>query len=469
MTIDQRINDLDTLLSEKSLSHFIRNAWHVVEPANPYIHGKHIDAITQHLEACVTGSIRNLLINVPPRHAKSLICSVFFPAWLWIQKPETRYLFSSYALQLAIRDSRKTRMLIESPWYQSQWGNRFKLCDDQNAKSRFENNKSGARLCAAVDSAATGEGGSFLIVDDALNSIDAYSVTARETVIRWWDTTMSTRLDNQKTGVKIVIMQRLHDNDLSGHLIKRGGYEHLVLPAEFVSKKPATSIGWTDWRTEPGELLWSEKIGKSELDELKIVLGDGYEGQFQQDPVPAGGNIFKSEWWKYYSESPQDVKRIIISADTAFKTGSQADYSVMIVAAETATGIYIIDVYRQRVEYPELKRALTNLVDRYNPNVVIIEDKASGQSLIQDLKKSTIIPTIPIRVDSDKLSRAHTATSTIKSGNVYLPEKAPWVYEFTTELERFPSADHDDQVDALTQLINWLTANRRPKMIVASS
>lgn len=469
MAINRRIVEIDKHLSEKSLSHFVRNAWHVVEPATPYVHGKHIEAICQHLEACVNGQIRNLLINVPPRHAKSLLCSVFFPAWLWIQKPETRYLFSSYALQLAIRDSRKTRQLIESPWYQSQWGNRFKLCDDQNAKSRFENDKTGARLCAAVDSAATGEGGDYIIVDDAINSTDAFSTAARETAIRWWDYTMSTRLNNPKTGVKIIIMQRLHDNDLSGHVLKQGGYEHLVLPAEFTVKKPATSIGWTDWRTEQGELLWPEKIGKTELDKFKIVLGDGYEGQFQQNPVPAGGNIFKSEWWKSYSELPLKTNRIIISADTAFAESATADYSVMVVAAETDDGIYIIDVYRKRVDYPDLKKDLTNIAEKYKPNAIIVENKASGQSLIQDLKKSTTYPVLPIKVDADKASRAYSAQPMVKAGNIYLPEKAPWVYDFTTELERFPSADHDDQVDAFTQLINWIIANRRPKLKILTA
>lgn len=469
MSNQKELDIIDIVLCEKSLGYFIEKAWHVVEPSTPYIHGNHIDAICLHLEACVNGLIKNLLINVPPRHAKSLICSVFFPAWLWIQKPETRYLFSSYALQLAIRDSRKTRQLIESPWYQARWRNRFKLCDDQNAKSRFENNKTGARLCAAVDSAATGEGGAILVVDDPINSTDAFSAAAREASIRWWDYTMSTRLNDPKTGVKIIIMQRLHDNDLSGHVLKQGGYEHLCLPAEFETAKPATSIGWTDWRTEPGELLWPGHIGKPELDGFKLILGDGYEGQFQQNPVPAGGNIFKSDWWKYYEELPQDVNRIIVSADTAFADNAKADYSVMMVAAETASGIYIIDLYRKRVDYPDLKRDLIMLAEKHTPNVIIVENKASGQSLIQDLKKSTTYPVLPIKVDTDKISRAYAAQPTVKAGNIYLPDKASWVYDFKTELERFPAADNDDQVDAFAQLINWLLANKRPKLKVLTA
>jgi hypothetical protein len=219
--------------AESHLRDFVRQAWHVLEPATPYVHGWHLDAISEHLEAVSRGWIRKLIINIPPRHMKSLSVSVFWPCWDWLQRPDRRYIYSSYAQRLSTRDSLKCRRLILSPWYQSHWGGLFQLTGDQNEKTRFENDKTGYRLATSVDGSNTGEGGDFIVADDPHNVRERESDIQRENVITWWDEVMSTRLNDPKTGARVVVMQRMHERDLSGHLLEQGGWEHLCLPARY--------------------------------------------------------------------------------------------------------------------------------------------------------------------------------------------------------------------------------------------
>jgi len=221
------------LRAEASLSEFIRQAWTVLEPSTPYIHGWHIDAICLHLEAVSKGWIRNLLINLPPRHMKSLTVSVFWPCWEWATRPELRWLFVSYAESLSLRDSVKCRRLIQSQWYQANWGHKFHLMGDQNAKERYDNSASGYRLATSVNGSNTGEGGDRICVDDPHNIRERESDVIREGCLQWWDEVMPTRLNNPKTGTRVIVAQRVHERDLSGHVLEQGGWEHLCLPAEF--------------------------------------------------------------------------------------------------------------------------------------------------------------------------------------------------------------------------------------------
>lgn len=252
--------EIEQELATRRLGEFIRQAWPVVEPATAFVPGWHLDAISDHLQAVSRGHIRNLLINMPPRHMKSLAVAVFWPAWEWIRWPERRWLFSSYALSLSIRDSVKCRRLIQSSWYRFRWGHRFQLTGDQNAKERFENNRTGYRLATSVGGAATGEGGHRVICDDPHNVNEAESDTVRQGVIDWWDQVMSTRLDDLRTGAKVIVMQRVHERDLSGHVLAQGGYEHLCLPAEFEGRRRRTSIGWCD-PTRMAQKRWCRRPG----------------------------------------------------------------------------------------------------------------------------------------------------------------------------------------------------------------
>src|SRR6266850_1425394 len=297
--IEQLLN-LDDIRAEKAiraqenLLSFVRQAWNIVEPNSVYSHNWHIDAICEHLQAVTDGQIHNLLINMPPRSMKSLCVSVFWPMWEWTTRPHIRWMYSSYALSLAVRDSLKCRRIIDSEWYKRNWGSVFTLYKDQNLKSRFENSKSGYRLAVSVGSAATGEGGDRIVCDDPHNVIDAESEVVRSNTLEWWDQSMNSRLNNPKTGAKVIVMQRVHQNDLTGHILDQGEYIHLRLPAEFeIENKCFTSIGWQDPRKEDGELLWPDRMPIEVLRSLRRSLGPlSYAGQYQQRPMPAEGGQF---------------------------------------------------------------------------------------------------------------------------------------------------------------------------------
>lgn len=446
-----------------SLHKFIQLHWHIVEPKQPFVDGWHIRAICEHLEAVTRGEIRNLIISVPPRHMKSIAVAVMWTPWVWLRDPSSRWIFSAYAGSLSVRDSLKCRRVIESPIYRETFDLNWSLADDQNMKTRFSNSKTGYRIATSVGGTGTGEGGDYIVVDDPMKATEAESEVMRQNVIDWWDNEMSTRGNNPATYRKVIIMQRLHQNDLAGHCIKQGGYEVLRLPAEFDSKPSITSIGWEDPRREKGELLWPERFTKETLDALKKPLGTrGVASQLQQDPKASEDGLFKRKNWKFYKELPArgQWKRIFCFWDTAQKPGISNDYSVGAVWIETASGYYLADLIRDKLEYPQLKIAIKNLHAKWSSTGVQIEDKASGISLIQDLRQETTLPIIAYDPgQKDKQVRAAAATPTVEAGNCYLPEGAPWVEDFIREHEQFPDGDHDDQVDTTSQMVD--TFNKR--------
>ena len=286
-----RVAPIEAEKARRHLLEFVVQAWPVLEPATPFVNGIHVEAICEHLQAVTKGRIRNLIINVPPGHAKSLLAAVFWPAWVWIDSPQTRWLFASYAANLSVRDSLRCRRLIESEWYQQNWGDRYQLTSDQNQKHRFENDHTGYRIATSVGGSATGERADVVVVDDPHSVDQAESEAERRTAVEWFNGTMSTRLNDFATGHKIVIQQRLHEADLTGDLVGKGDFDLLCLPAEFEpERRCSTSIGWTDPRVEAGELLWPEKVTAAHLDGLKVSLGTyRYAGQYQQRPAPAEG------------------------------------------------------------------------------------------------------------------------------------------------------------------------------------
>jgi len=450
------LQEIDRELAARRLREFVQQAWHVVEPATPFVPGWHIDAIIEHLEAVSCGQIRNLVINVPPRHMKSLLVSVFWPAWEWIRWPERRWLFSSYGAQLSIRDSVKCRRLIESPWYQCRWRAVFALSGDQNSKARFENNKTGYRLSTSVGGAATGEGGDRVVCDDPHNVQEAESDAIRKSTIDWWDTVMSTRLNDPKTAAKVIVMQRCHQLDLSGHVLEQGGWDHLCLPAEYEGVRRATSIGWTDPRTEDGELLWHERFGPEELADLKRGLGSyAAAGQLQQRPSPAEGGIFKRHWWKYYRVAPESFDQIIQSWDCAFKDTVSSDYVVGQVWGRVGADRYLLDQVRARMDCPATIRAVRRLTEKWPAATAkLVEDKANGPAVIAMLRHE-VEGLIAVNPEGGKESRAHAVSPLMEAGNVYLPspDVATWINQFMEECAVFPNGPHDDQVDAMTQAL----------------
>jgi len=485
-------DELDQEAARRHLRDFVWQAWAVIEPSTPFVQGWHIDAIIEHLEAITNGHIRNLLINVPPRHMKSLLVSVFWPAWEWIRWPERRWLYSSYGAQLSIRDSIKCRRLIESPWYRDRWGDRFVLTSDQNTKGRFDNSRSGYRLATSVGGAATGEGGDRIVCDDPHNVQEAESDAIRKATLDWWDVVISTRVNDPKTAAKVVVMQRCHQQDLSGHLLEQGGWEHLCMPAEYEGPTRATSIGWSDPRQETSELLWPERFGPPEIESLKVSLGSyAAAGQLQQRPSPAGGGILKRHWFRFWQPAGQNLPPVIVrlqdgtqssimpvnvsrideliqSWDCAFKDLATSDYVVGQVWGRVGAAYLLLDQVRGRLDYPSTVKAVVELSRKWPMCIAkLIEDKANGSAVIQMLT-GRISGLLPVNPEGGKVARAAAASPLIEAGNIYLPhpQYAPWVSDFIEECAAFPNGAHDDQVDAMTQaLIRW---NQAPSKQVIS-
>ena len=460
--------------AERSLHEFTKQAWHVIEPGTPFVDGWHLQAISEHLEAVTAGDIHNLLINIPPRHMKSIQAAVMWPVWVWIENPSFRWLFASYAGSLSVRDSLKCRRLIESPWFQERWGYRFKLTGDQNAKTFFENDQYGYRFATSVGASTTGHGGDSIVCDDPHNAMEAQSDTMRESTLEWWDQAMSTRLNNPKTGSKVLVMQRLHELDLSGHVIRQGGWEHLCLPAEFESgRRIVTSLGWEDPRKEDGELLWPDRFGRKEIDQLKLQLGDyGASGQLQQRPSPAEGGLVKRSWFKTIKTSDPlpKIQFVLQSYDTAFTERTSGDPTAHtcwgLFATNEGKRIVLLDAWQEHLGYPDLRK---KMYDDYKAkygdkektvDAVLIEDKGSGISLAQDLRRAGV----PVRTynpgRADKVTRLHAATPFIEAGMVYIPESKKregsfptWAEQLITQVMVFPNGEHDDLVDTMTQAI----------------
>lgn len=495
---DIHINDFiqlrDTFKAELSLHEFLRQAWSHIEGEKPFIDGWHVGAIAEHLEAVANRQIRNLIINIPPRCGKSSLVSVAFPAWLWLHKPNEQFLYASYALSLSLRDSVKCRRLILSPWYQERWGDRYKLVGDQNTKGRFDNTKKGYRISSSAGSSITGEGGSILLADDPNNARDGESEVQRESKLDWWTQVWATRLNDKNNDCRVVIQQRIHERDITGYILDHDDlteWTKLILPMEFEEKRRAATVIlpstngkiWEDPRKEEGELLWPQKIDAEGLQSLKQALGSSYAiaGQLQQRPSPEAGGILKKEWFQWWKDAtPPPMEVIIQSWDTAYSVGKTAAYS-----ACTTWGIFydhnyieniiLLSLWRQRVEYTELREMAKRLYFDYrdtgkerNPkfkgrpvDMCLIEAKASGDPLIKDLALGGI-KAVPINPGGkgDKVKRVHFVTPLIEGGRVWLPARGPkfdtllpFADEFLELAACFPNLESNDVVDTMSQAL----------------
>lgn len=437
---------------------FIREAWPIIEPGRPFINNWHIGAIAEHLEAVARFEILNLLINMPPRHMKSIAVSACFTPWVWTWAPIYRFFYSSYDGKLSRRDNQKARDIIESPWYQKQWGDRVTLKKDQNEKDKFENTWSGYRFATSAAGRTTGEGGDFVVCDDPHNVKDVSrdSDVKRQGVLDWWDNAIPSRVNDPKRGAFIIVAQRVHQQDLSGHVLEKDGWVHLCLPAEYEGRKYWTPLGFQDPRSEPGELLWPERYGPEEIAKIKTKMTPReYAGQYQQRPAPAGGTIFQWEWLKVFTELPR-FERKVIFWDTAQSTASTAARSCAQLWGEAHNGYYLLDLFKQRLDYPDLKDMAIRLWREWGADLVVVENKSSGISVLQDLAKTTKVPVEVYNLPGgDKVARAKAQAATVRGGNVWRPADAPWMEEFKDELITFPGSTYKDQVDVFTEALDW--------------
>ena len=497
--VAKQMVELERFEYENSLYLFLRDAWPYIDASN-WKDGWPIEAVAEHLQAVVDGDIKRLLINIPPRMGKSSITSVALPAWTWAQRersptsgPNVQFLMASYANQLVLRDSVKCRRLIENPWYQKCWGNRFKLNSDQNTKSRFSNDQGGERLITSVGAAVTGEGGSIIVVDDPNAANEAFSDANIQATIEWWDGTMSTRLNDQKTGAMIVIQQRLAENDLTGHILEndtKGEWTHLCLPMRFEKERSfVTSIGWEDPREDEGDLLWPERFGDEEVERLERVLGPfAAAGQLQQRPEPQGGGVIKRDWWNVWEERsypPMDF--IIASLDTAYTLNTSNDYSALSVwgvftedlnaqnvrtfakdgtanenvrvYAEMAPKLMLMHAWQERLEFHQLIERVAYTCKSMKVDKLLIENKAAGISVAQELRRLYSGQGWAVQLSDpksmDKLSRLYSVQHLFAEGMVFAPDKA-WAEMVITQVGQFPKGKHDDVVDTVSMAIRHL-------------
>jgi predicted phage terminase large subunit-like protein len=473
-------------MAEASLSEYSKQAWKVVEPATKYIHNWHIDAIAEHLTAVTDGQIKRLLVNIPPRCEKSLNGSVFWPTWVWGPKgkPYIRWLFISYAESLSIRDSVKCRNVINSAWYQRNWGDIYKLAGDQNEKRKFKNDKTGERIASSIDGTNTGEGGDIIVIDDPHNVRDGESEAIRESTVITFKEVIPSRLNDPKTGAIVVFMQRVHDGDVSGEILKEGGYTELCLPMEYEPKRMITTpIGFNDPRTVEGELLWPDRFGPEEIEGLKKSLGSyAYAGQYQQRPTPRGGGKVKRHWWKYWKPKGREFPPVLVkmpdgsflevyavdlpdtfnekiqSWDMNFKETNESAFVVGQVWGQQTANRFLIDQTREVLDFPKTLIRFDELTTKHpDATSKYVEDKANGPAVISTLRNK-ISGIIPVEPEGDKVARMAAVSYLIEAGNVFVPHPAlyPWVEEFLAELTAFPKSAYKDQTDTCSQALRKL-------------
>lgn len=437
--------DLVAIAARKSLIAFARLTHPNYQPS------WHHKLLASKLERVAQGDCRRLIIAMPPRHGKTELASLRFAPWFLGLNPTKNIIQATYAAEFAEENGRKSRAIVASNIYEQIFS--VKLARDSKAVSRWQTDKGGSYYAVGVGGPLTGRGANVLLIDDPhKNRQEAESSVMRERVWDWFASTAYTRLEDN--GAVIVIMTRWHEDDLVGRLLRGDEVWEIV-------SMPAIAEADDEYRVI-GEPLWEEKYNREALANIRNTIGSReWTSLYQQRPAAAEGEIFKREWWKYYPEFPYQFNYILQSWDTAFKTGAENDYSVCTTWGVIDSGYYLIDCWKKRVEFPELKRTVLQLADQYRPNSIVIEDKASGQSLIQELQRETRLPIKPIKVDRDKVARAYAVTPTIESGNVYLPASKPWVRDFIDVLAAFPNGVFDDDVDSTTQALSELILFKR--------
>lgn len=495
---DRFLLDCDRINAEESLYRFLKMAWPFVDPAE-WRDGWAVQAIAEHLEAVVSGQIKRLIINVPPRTSKTSLCSIAFPAWVWAQRnktvmsgPQVRFLYASYGESLSLDHSTSCRWLIKSEWYQRLWGDRYTLRPDQDTKHKFTNDKGGERIITSIDARVTGRGGQIIIIDDPNATNEDTSEAKIDAVKKWWDQTMSSRLNDRETGAFILIQQRVAEDDLTGHILEKniGGWDHLMLPMRYEPDRSfSTSIGWKDPREVQGELLWPERFSPRVVEEIEETSGPyAFAGQYQQRPEPAGGGVIKREWWKLWeADAFPPFDYILASLDTAYTMKTENDYSALTVwgvytANPVAAPTKIIDTNGRPIDYDRKYASATPRVmlmhawqERLNlhelvvkvaetckllkVDKVLIEAKAAGISAAQEIRRLYSNENFSVQLydprSQDKLSRLYSVQHLFAEGLIFAPDRS-WADMVITQVGVFPKGRFDDLVDTVSQALRHL-------------
>lgn len=413
----------------------------------------HHRLICSHLERVERGEIQRLMIFMPPRHGKSMLASEFFPAWYLGRNPGKQLIHCTYAQELASGFGRKVRNQMTDARFQAIFSG-VKTAADSSAAHRFHTPQGGVYYAVGVGGPITGRGADLLLIDDPIKGReDAGSATQRQKLKDWYQSVAYTRL---MPGAAVVIIQtRWHEDDLAGWLLSEHAAEGWV-----VLSLPAIDTH--------GQALWPAAYPLDRLETIHQAVGSrDWNALYQQRPVPEAGGLFKLSWFNRQPPHPDTsvYRRIVASWDTAQKPGQLNDYSVCTVWGETSTGAQLLHVERARLDYPALRDRSTAIAERFKPHALLIEDKASGVSLAQELRQATQLAVIPVQPEGDKIMRAARVTPIVESGKVSLPPYAHWLADFEHEIVGFPHTTHDDQVDSMTQYLNWARLNQAPASV----
>jgi predicted phage terminase large subunit-like protein len=444
-------------LLRSDLGSFIWKSFQTILPGTPYLPNWHIDAIVHQLMRVHGGEISRLLINQPPRSLKSICVSVAYVAWLLGHDPARRVIVVSYSNEFAAELHRQFRMVIDAPWYRALFPG---MRPARDTGTELVTTAGGSRYATSVGGALTGRGADLIIVDDPLKAEEATSEAARKRVIDWYGGTLVSRLNDKETGPIVVVMQRLHENDLAGHLLDQGGWEHLDLPSIAVDDS-VIPLGHGKQVTRLiGDILHPERESRDTLDHIKAETSSlMFSAQYQQRPVPVEGNLIRREWFRYYDHLPHDfAKRIVQSWDIAMMTGDANDYSVCTTWWIIRADYYLVDVFRARLQYPDLRRKLVSLAAKHRAETILIENAGPGMALLQDLWRdpSRGMPhPIGRKPEGSKVDRMVAQSAKIEAGHIHLPKEADWLDTFLHELLAFPNGRHDDQVDSASQFLKW--------------
>jgi predicted phage terminase large subunit-like protein len=453
--------------AEQSLRSYVEQAWPILEPTTPFLGNWHINLIVEHLEAVTAGQKTRLLINVPPRYMKSLLVSVLWPTWEWITYPSRRWIFTSYSDTLSLKHSLDRRTLLQSDWYQARWGTLVHLADAHNVKGEFSNTARGTMIATSIGGSITGKGGDRIVIDDPHHPIQAESDVQREASLEYFRRTLSTRLDDKKRGAMVVVMQRLHEGDLSAFCLDGGDYTHICLPVEAETRTEIVFPRSGQIRTrEPGDLLWPARDGRAELERQKRLLGAaGYAGQYQQQPVPAGGGLFKEAWFagRFVDAAPVAARRTR-GWDTAGTEGG-GDWTCGVKIAE-ADGIFFVEDVRRQQLGPNGVDALIRVTAEMDGQACAQREEKEGGSAggaVIAARAKTLVgfDYAGVEITGSKVTRGKPFRAQCEAGNVRIV-RGTWNADYINELCGFPTARHDDQVDSSSCAFNAVLLEPAP-------
>lgn len=432
----------------------------------------HHEILAERLEAVRLGTSHRMIVNVPPRYLKSIAVSVAFTAWMLGHNPTAQILCVSYGQDLADKHARDTRTIMSSDWYRELFPD-TRLSPQRQAVSEFMTTKGGVRMATSVGGVLTGRGADIIVIDDPLKPEEAISDVQRRNVNEWYDHTLYSRLNSKENGSILIVMHRLHQDDLVGHVLDRETWEVLSFPAiaeidqVMFAEAP---YGRRRYVRKVGDVLHPQWESREALDQIRKTIGEyNFAGQYQQSPAPQGGGMIKAEWLLPYdaSQLPGKFEQVIQSWDTANKANELSNYSVCTTWGVQGKHIYLLNVLRRRMNYPDLKRAVREQCALFTANVILIEDKASGTQLIQELTSEGMYGVTRYEPDADKVMRMHAQTGTIEAGFVHIPREAHWLAEYLHELVTFPKGKYDDQVDSTAQALDWITSTKREPNFIA--